>query len=341
MSATIHQVATLRRLARVYRRILVLAVPAAVLAGCGANDDAFAPDTPDVAGGAPASGAEPATMTAQSDVLGALATDRIVFSSITADGNDVWTTSPTGGTPKQVTAFNGTENYPSWSWDHKQIAFVRIRNYHPDIFVMNADGTNGHWARPTDSPAIVIDHPSWSPDGSHLLVRADLQGKAVLAKLDLKTGNLSLVAPAGVGALEGIGFVYDPTGQTIFYVDYTYQTIKRFTPNGPVSTILAAGTWVGDLAPSPDGKKLAYYKAVAGANSEIYVMNLATKNAKRLTRNFATSYSPTWSPDGTKLAFADRRSGKYQIYTISSSTGDGLTVITDRPKGAFAPAWVH
>jgi hypothetical protein len=43
MAPTITQVATLRRLARVYRRILVLAVPAA-LAGCQGASDTLAPD---------------------------------------------------------------------------------------------------------------------------------------------------------------------------------------------------------------------------------------------------------------------------------------------------------
>jgi len=340
MSATVYQVATLRRLARVYRRILVLAVPAAALAGCGANDDTFAPDIPDVAGSAPASTAEPATMAAQPEALGALITDRIVFSAVTADGNDVWTMSPTGGTPKHLTSFTGTENYPSWSWDHKQIAFVRVRNGHNDVFLMNADGTNGRWARPTDSPAIMADNPSWSPDGSHLLVRTDFQGHLCLGKLDLKTGNVSLLAPAGQFLVDGSYFVYGPNGKTIYYVDYTYKIMKSFTLGGPATTLFS-GAYVGDLAPSPDGKKLAYWKWVKDANDEIFVMNLATKNSKRLTNNAASSYNPTWSPDGTKLAFSDNRTGKYQIYAMNSSTGDGLTKITDRSLGAMWPAWVH
>ena len=41
---------------------------------------------------------------------------------------------------------------------------------------------------------------------------------------------------------------------------------------------------------------------VNGSNAEIYVLNLATKVAKRLTNSGAADYTPTWSPDGTKLA---------------------------------------
>ena len=73
-------------------------------------------------------------------------------------------------------------------------------------------------------------------------------------------------------------------------------------------------------------------------NSEIYVLNLATKVTKRLTFNGAVDQSPTWSPDGTKLAFSSYRTGKMQIYTMNSSTGGSVTRITSRTYGAFSPA---
>jgi Tol biopolymer transport system component len=334
MSAPIAQVAALRRLARVYRRILVLAVPAA-LAGCQGAGDSLAPD-------ATAAAAEPAAAEAapSSGAIAALATDRIAFSSITADGSDIWTMGPAGGSATRLTSYTGTEAQPRWSWDRKRIAFVRVRNSHPDIFVMNADGSNKHWARATAYPN-SIDMPSWSPDGSHLLVRVGYQGLLVLGKIDLATGNLSLLAPAGVFGLAGSYPVYDPTGKTIFYVDNTLKVIKRFTPGGAVTTVSSPGIWVSDLAPSPDGSKLAYDGGASGQSNEIFVLNLATKVVKRLTNNSTPDYTPSWSPDGTKFAFASLRSGKLQVYTMNSSTGGGVTKITSKTYGAYAPAWTR
>ena len=133
--------------------------------------------------------------------------------------------------------------------------------------------------------------------------------------------------------------VYAKDGKSIFYVDASLQTIKKFTPGGADATVLAADEYVGDLALSPDGNRLAYYGYAGSGNSEIYTLNLSTKAVKRLTNAYLNDLSPAWSPDGTKIAFSSSRSGKVQIYTMNSSTGGGLTKITGRSDGAYQPSW--
>ena len=128
----------------------------------------------------------------------ALASERIAFTNYTANqGADIWTMGRLGGTPAQLTTFAGLDFDPSWSPDHKHMAFSRMRTGYPDIFVMDADGTNKHWARSATFQG-NIDMPSWSPDGTNLLVRAQFQGCLCIARLDLATGNLALVAPSGL-----------------------------------------------------------------------------------------------------------------------------------------------
>jgi TolB protein len=94
------------------------------------------------------------------------------------------------------------------------------------------------------------------------------------------------------------------------------------------------------LAISPDGTRLAY-AATVGNQYEIYVLNLATNVAKRLTNSAGNDASPSWSPDGFKLAFHSVRTGTAQIYTMNSSTGGSLTQITSRTYGASSPAWLR
>jgi Tol biopolymer transport system component len=338
MSRSISQVPTLRRLARVYRRMLALAVPAA-LAACQGAGDSLAPDA---AGDLAAPAAAPATEVAvPSNLLGALVSDRIAFMGYTADEiSDIWTMGPLGGTLAHLTTFTGRESDPSWSSDHKRIAFTRVRNGYSDIFLMNADGTNKHWARSL-TYAGNIDMPSWSPDGTHLLVRVMLQGVPCLGRIDLASGNLATVGPAGTFGIAGSQPIYDPAGKTIFFVDYGQMAIKRFTPGGALTTVLTSSVYVGDLAISPDGTRLAYYKEVAPGNTEIHVLNLATKVTKRLTFSTPGDWSPSWSPDGTKLAFTSYRSGKPEVWTMSSSTGGSLTRITYSTYGSSTPAWTH
>ena len=81
---------------------------------------------------------------------------------------------PLGSGVVRLTSFAKYEWEPAWSYDNKRIAMVRPRLdasnvEHYDIYLMNADGTNKRWARPLPS-WFGIRFPSWSPDGSHLVV---------------------------------------------------------------------------------------------------------------------------------------------------------------------------
>merc|ERR1739841_84001 len=58
-------------------------------------------------------------------------------------------------------------------------------------------------------------------------------------------------------------------------------------------------------------------------NSEIYLLK-KNRQLHRLTRHFNIDTSPTWSPDGKKIAFTSDRSGTGapQIYIMDSVKGD-------------------
>ena len=49
---------------------------------------------------------------------------------------------------------------------------------------------------------------------------------------------------------------------------------------------------------------------------------------------------PTWSPDGTKIAFASRRAGDggLRIYTVNAD-GSALTEVTHNPIVDVEPSW--
>jgi Tol biopolymer transport system component len=337
MPRFLNQTPTLRRIRRVYWRILVLGLSGAI-GGCQDAAEPFAPDPTDDPAPTGAVVTQDAVLPGP---LGTLVSNRIVFSGYKSDGSaDIFTMDAQGGTVAHLTNFASMEWAPMWSYDHKRIAFGRARNGYSDVYVMNADGTNKHWARSATYSG-NIDEFSWSPDGTNLLVKVAIQGRGYLARIDLASGNMALIAPMGYSAVEGRFPIYDPTGKSIFYLDNTGQNIKRFTPGGAVTTVLISGMYLGRPAISPDGTRLVFPASVPPNNPEIYVFNFATQITKRLTANSATDYYPTWSPDGTKIAFSSDRSGKLQIWTMNSSTGGSLTRITSRTYGAHVPSWAH
>jgi TolB protein len=134
-----------------------------------------------------------------------------------------------------------------------------------------------------------------------------------------------------------------------------------FLRNGDIFVVESDGTGLSRLtdteahesspAWSPDGTMIAYAVVTGGSReaSEIRVMNADGSSVMRLTTELAGpdlptwSDWPTWSPDGTRLAFGgfDQDHG-YEIY-ITGLDGTGLRRLTDEADngvdGAHMPAW--
>jgi hypothetical protein len=66
-------------------------------------------------------------------------------------------------------------------------------------------------------------------------------------------------------------------------------------------------------------------------------MNADGSGQTRLTDNNAQDFEPSWSPDGTKIAFTSDRDGNYQIYVMNAD-GSGQTRLTDTGGNSY-PSW--
>jgi Tol biopolymer transport system component len=69
-------------------------------------------------------------------------------------------------------------------------------------------------------------------------------------------------------------------------------------------------------------------------------MNAADgSNQIRLTHNPAWDSLPTWSPDGTKIAFASNKDGNLEIYIMNVVNGSEQTRLTNKPAIDGEPDW--
>jgi Tol biopolymer transport system component len=85
---------------------------------------------------------------------------------------------------------------------------------------------------------------------------------------------------------------------------------------------------------SPDGKRVAVYRAVNSSNSDIWLFDTARGVPTRFTFDAAADSQPLWSPDGSRVVFNSNRTGPYNLYAkLSSGAGtDELLVESDRNK---------
>jgi Tol biopolymer transport system component len=306
-----------------YHRLLALAV-FATLASCDGGDSPLSP-----AGDAPAGPegnpivAAPETAEAPVQTLASLASPRIAFASNLTGNGDIYLMDSYGKQLTRLTTFSTYETKPAWSWDNTRIAMVRPRKdasnvTHTDIYIIKPDGTNGHWWRSTPTP-YDLDDPSWSPDGSTIVVTAAVQGTWYVAYLNLPGRYVGFLRDETSKFVTGKEPSFSPTGDRIVYVGSGSTTLDVMGANGYQHQTLLYNPQQSINYPvfSPDGKRIALSMTDTDGHLQIFVRN-ADASLKRLTASTTVAnLSPSWSPDGSKIAF---RRGD-QIWTMSATGG--------------------
>ena len=89
---------------------------------------------------------------------------------------------------------------------------------------------------------------------------------------------------------------------------------------------------VTSIVDDPDKKNDFVYQ------THLYLANLQTGESRVLTSGKNSISSPTWSPDGSKIAFARDMGAKSQVYVMDLAGGDPQA-ITNLPFSVSNPVW--
>ena len=102
-------------------------------------------------------------------------------------------------------------------------------------------------------------------------------------------------------------------------------------------------SWDIEAAWSPDSQRITFVSSRENWGNEIYVMDFDGTNQKRLTHTEVNERHPTWSPDGSKIAFS---SVQEEDFVISVMNADGTNrmslteeILDGRTQFNFHPAW--
>jgi serine/threonine protein kinase/Tol biopolymer transport system component len=201
---------------------------------------------------------------------------------------------------RPLTSEAGVEYAGSWSPDESFFAYSHSANGPLDIFIRSAAG--GDPVRLVTSPTDAW-MPVWSPDNRYI------------AYID-----------AGRDDLVGIYLVPPLGGEPRFLASIGFELLDE-----EAAVTFGANPW------SPDGRRLVYSRKEEGTVA-LWIIELATGVETRLTEPGADVMdgSPTWSFDGSRIAFVRSRIAfmrtsppSTSLCTISPSGDDLRTVPTE------------
>ena len=213
--------------------------------------------------------------------------DTVVF----VHAEDIWIAPVTGGPARRLTDDEGQERHPKFSPDGSLIAFTAEIDGNPDVYVMNADGSNVR--RLTFHPA-ADEVVGWHPTENKILFRSARRSAQ-------RYDRLFLISPDGGGGPEMLPL--HEAGRGSYSADGTQIVYNRIAREDR--------TWK---------------RYFGGMAQDLWLYDFQTKQDRQLTDYRGTDRLPMWI--GSSVYFISDRDGPLNIYRYELSDAS-ITRITD------------
>jgi TolB protein len=229
---------------------------------------------------------------------------------------------------------------PSLSPDGKRMVFISAVAGREQLFIGNSDGTG---AVQITHDSIDHEDPSWSPDGQRIAFSYMRDTVARIAVMNIDGTGIALLTPPTMRAIHP---TWTPDGKRILFCTdddlhpptKNPSSIYSLDPVTRALTLLISGGVNTFPVMSPDGRRIVFRRMIGEMNSEVFVANADGSDARNLTNHPAFDGWPSWSPDGTTIAFASNRNSSYQIWLMNAD-GSAPRRLANTEGRATAPQW--
>lgn len=259
--------------------------------------------------------------------------------------SNIWIIEADGSRLRQLTSGDWKDTSPVWSPDARKLAFISDREGREQLYVLYLD--TREVARLTNLER-APQNPVWSPDGKKIaFTQLVVEDRAILpVKLPPRPANARWAAPAIVidrlsWRLDGRGLL--PRGQTqVFVVDAVVGGTPVMVTSGDYSH--------NEPAWSADGQKI-YVSAIrkpepeyAFGDTEIYEIDLRTREIKALTKRHGPDRNPRPSPDGQWIAYTGYDEQNYtrhisSLYLMDSNGNKKKILASNLPSSPTGLTW--
>lgn len=216
---------------------------------------------------------------------------------------NLWIINSDGTSHRKLTSREVNESQACWSPSGDRIAFVSSTDEGSELYMYwLKTGQIAKLSQLEKSPGNL----TWSPDGNHLAFTMFIEEKApVVAKIPSKPEGAKWAEPARI--TDRLKHEADGSG----YMKPGFAHIFIIPSEGGTPRQLTSGNYDhgSSLSFSPNGKDI-YFSAnrfedweYRFRNSEVYKVNVDTKQITVLTTQDGPDYDPKVSPDGKTIAF--------------------------------------
>lgn len=228
---------------------------------------------------------------------------------------NLWIINIDGSSNRKLTSREVSESQARWSPNGDRIAFISSTNEGAEVYMYwLKTGQIAKLSQLEKSPSSL----TWSPNGNHLAFTMFIAEKPpVIAKMPAKPIGAEWAKPARITdrlkhEADGRGYM-EPGFTHVFIIPSQGGSPRQLTKDNY--------NHQGSLSFSTNGKDI-YFSSNRHENweydfrnSEIYKVNVTTKEITQLTTQQGPDYSPIVSPDGTKIAFISFKD-KVQTYQL-------------------------